>query len=167
MGSEMCIRDRDSAWLTVNAAVGREPGEVEVNVSANSISSSVLPMTDAHLTGAPHSVYVSTEKVPLVTIADLVQRHRVEPSRTLLKIDTQGYEAEVLAGAGPLVTQFAALQLELSFVELYTGQQLADEALTQLRAWGYRVQNLEPGFRDPSGRLLQMDVLVVREEPKG
>ncbi len=152
----------DAAWTTVNSAVGREPGEITINVAANSYSSSVLPMTDAHLTNAPGSEYVAEEKVRLTTVRELVDEYAVDPSSTLLKIDTQGFEAEVLAGAGDLVEVFAALQLEMSFVELYSGQQLFDETYAQVQEWGYRLHALEPGFSGTDGRLLQVDGLFVR-----
>lgn len=154
---------KDPSWHAVNTAVGREVGETDINVSANSYSSSILPMTEAHLDGAPDSVYVATERVPLTTVVELARQFGVTPARTLIKIDTQGYEGEVLAGAGDLVRQFGAAQLEISFVELYDGQQLAEETIEDLRAWGYRLQTLEPGFSDDSGRLLQADILVVRD----
>jgi FkbM family methyltransferase len=154
---------RDSAWLTLNAAAGRESGEVEINVSANSFSSSVLPMSEAHLISAPRSAYIAKETVRVVTVADLVQTNSVDPARTLLKIDTQGYEAEVIAGADELITEFAALQFEVSLVELYNGQQLAEEIIDQLRRWGYRLQTLEPGLSAADGRLLQADILVVKD----
>lgn len=155
---------RDPHWHTVNAAVGREPGELDINVSANSYSSSILGMTQAHLDGAQDSAYVAVETVPVTTVAELVERFEVIPARTLLKIDTQGYEAEVLAGAAGLVPLFDAIQLEVSFVELYEGQQLAESMLELLRGHGFRLQSLEPGFSDPTGRLLQCDVLAVRSE---
>jgi len=154
---------RDPHWHPVNAAVGREPGEVDIHVAANSYSSSILEMTQAHLDGAPDSAYVAVERVTVTTVAEVVERFGVDPARTLLKIDTQGYEAEVLAGAGDLLATFDALQLEVSFVELYEGQQLAEETIAVLREHGYRLQSLETGFSDPSGRLLQADVLVVRD----
>ncbi len=153
----------DPSWDVVNAAVGSEVGETEINVSANSYSSSLLPMTDAHLSGAPESAYVATERIELTTVPAVVDKFGLKPERTLLKIDTQGYEAEVLAGAGELLRDFGALQLEVSFVELYEGQQLAEESVQLLRDHGFRLQSIEPGFSDPTGRLLQCDVLVVRD----
>lgn len=154
---------RDSKWQPVRTAVGREQGTIEINVSANSFSSSVLDMTDAHLTSAPGSDYIKSETVGLTTVRDLVAEHAITPGRTLLKIDTQGFESEVLAGAGDLLDQFAAVQLELSFVELYAGQQLYDDLYGLMRGHGFRLHILEPGFSDASGRLMQCDGLFVRE----
>lgn len=152
---------RDAAWTTLNLAVGREPGTAEINVAANSYSSSILGMTQAHLDGASDSRYVAVEEVEVTTVAALVAEHGLDPARTLLKIDTQGYESEVLAGAGDLHGRFDAVQLEVSLVELYEGQRLAEDLVGEIRGLGYRLQTLETGFSDPDGRLLQCDVLAV------
>lgn len=154
---------RDDSWTPVRTAVGSSSGTTSINVSANSFSSSVLPMAEEHLRSAPGSAYIGTETVAMTTVRELVVAHSVEPSRCLLKIDTQGFEDEVLAGAGDLVDEFGAVQLELSFVELYTGQQLFDELYERMRSHGLHAHILEPGFSDPDGRLLQCDGLFVRD----
>jgi FkbM family methyltransferase len=151
----------DPLWTTVRSAVGAQSGTTTINISANSFSSSVLDMTDAHLTSAPGSDYVASETVPLATVRDLVTEYSLVPSRTLLKIDTQGYESEVLAGAGDLVDKFGAIQLEMSFVELYAGQDLFDDLYDKMRGRGFRLQIIDPGFSDGTGRLMQCDGLFV------
>ncbi len=129
---------RDDLWTVLQTAVGRESGTTTINVSANSFSSSVRPMTDAHVINAPGSEYISTETVDVTTVAALVAEHSVDPGRTLLKIDTQGFEDEVLAGAGDHLDEFAAIQLELSLVELYEGQSLFDDHYALMREHGLR-----------------------------
>ncbi|GAA4672619.1 FkbM family methyltransferase [Nocardioides nanhaiensis] len=155
----------DATWTTLRTAVGRERGETTINVSANSFSSSLLPMTDAHRESAPGSAYVASETVPVTTVRALMAGNELEPERTLLKIDTQGYEAEVLAGAGELVEQLGAVQLELSFVELYEGQELFDAHYARMRELGFRLHIIEPGFSSPDdGRMMQVDGLFVRQD---
>jgi FkbM family methyltransferase len=155
----------DRHWDVVRPAVGAEPGTAEINVSANSFSSSLLPMTRAHLDAAPGSEAIGAETVPVTTVAELVEQHGADPDRTLLKIDTQGYEAPVLDGAGPLVGRLAAIALELSLVPLYEGQQLFDDLVVRLRDAGYALYALEPGFGDRrTGRMLQCDGLFVRAD---
>jgi FkbM family methyltransferase len=153
---------RDDGWTALNVAVGAEPGEATINVAANSFSSSIRGMTDAHLRTAPGSRFVSSETVPVTTVAEISAVHDVDPARTLLKIDTQGFEGEVLQGAGEMVGELAAIQLELSFVELYDGQLLFDDLVGAMARDGYRIQQLEPGISDPDGRMLQVDGLFVR-----
>jgi FkbM family methyltransferase len=155
----------DTSWTALRTAVGDEVGTIEINVSANSFSSSVLGMTDAHRDAAPGSEFIRAEQVPVTTVAELVQTQRVDPARALLKIDTQGYESAVLDGAGALLGSFAAVQLELSFVPLYAGQQLFGELTSRLARAGFGTYALEAGFADPrTGRMLQCDGLFVRNE---
>lgn len=155
----------DDRWTALQTAVGAEPGRLNINVSANSYSSSILPMTNAHSDAAPGSHYIGTAHVAVTTVADLVGAYRVEPARTLLKVDTQGYEGPVLDGAGDLLASFAAIQLELSFVPLYTGQQLYPELVDRLAGLGFATYGLDAGFADPdSGRMLQCDGLFVRSD---
>jgi FkbM family methyltransferase len=158
----------DADWTAFRTAVGAEPGTLEINVSANSYSSSLLPMTNAHCDAAPGSEFVRSEHVPVTTVADLVRERGIDPSRTLLKVDTQGYEPQVLDGAGDLVGRFAAIALELSFVPLYEGQQLFDELVDRVRGAGYSLHGLEAGFSDPrTGQMLQCDGLFVRPQLDG
>jgi FkbM family methyltransferase len=157
--------ERDARWTALRTAVGDDTGLLEINVSANSFSSSPLPITSAHLDAAPGSRFVSTEKVPLTTVANLVAEHGVDPARAFLKIDTQGYEGPVLDGADELLADFAAVQLELSFVALYDGQLLFAALIERLFEAGFAVYCLEAGFADPrTGRMLQCDGLFVRND---
>jgi FkbM family methyltransferase len=155
----------DASWDVRQSAVGSEIGTAEINISANSYSSSLLEMTDAHTTAAPGSETVAAETVPVTTVDELVRELDVDPDRVMLKIDTQGYEPQVLDGAGPLVGKFAAISLELSFVPLYAGQQLFDELVKRLRDAGYLLYAIEGGFGDRrTGRMLQCDGLFVRAD---
>jgi FkbM family methyltransferase len=155
----------DPGWTATRAAIGAEQGELEINVSANSYSSSLLPMTNAHTGAAPGSEYVGVERVPVTTLAGVLSAHDIDPARSWLKIDTQGYEAQVLDGAGPRLAEFAAVQLELSFVPLYAGQALFDELVDRLTRAGFALFGLEAGFSDPrTGRTLQCDGVFVRAE---
>ena len=54
-----------------------------------------------------------------------------------LKIDAQGYEAEVLAGAAGLLERLAGIQLEMSLVPLYEGERAFRAMLDELAALGF------------------------------
>src|SRR5919198_2872907 len=81
----------DDRWTVQRAAVAAEAGTLTMNVSGNSVSSSVLPMLDRHEAAAPTARYVAQEEVPAVTVGDIVAEHDLKPERTLLKVDVQGY----------------------------------------------------------------------------
>lgn len=152
----------DDAWECVHAAIGADGERATINVSANSFSSSILPLTEAHLTAAPGSEVIATEEVGMVSVAELVSRYDAAPEATLLKVDTQGFEGQVLDSAGDLLGRLAGVQLELSFVELYAGQPLFDELMGRMRDAGLTLWSMETGISAPSGRLLQCDGLFIR-----
>ena len=153
----------DPTWTTERAAVSDQPGVVTMNVAGNSTSSSVLPMTDRHATAAPYSTYVATEDVEATTVDDLVARHGLEPQRTLLKIDVQGYEAAVFAGATKTLPLFGAVRTEMSLVPLYEGQALLPDLIALLADAGFELWSVEPGFVEPATRrLLQLDGTFFR-----
>lgn len=153
---------RDADWHVHHFALGSAPTRTDINVSANSYSSSLLPMTPSHLAAAPGSEVVGTEEVEVRTLDALVSELDLDAYRTLLKIDTQGYEAEVLAGAGSLLGKVAAIQLELSLVTLYEGQPLFDELRERMTELGLELVLLEPGIADAQGRMLQCDGVFLR-----
>jgi hypothetical protein len=83
----------------------------------------------------------------------------------LLKIDTQGYESEVLKGAPETLARVAGLQLELSLVPLYGGQKLMPEMLETVASLGFELWALVPNFLEPgTARMLQADATFFREK---
>jgi FkbM family methyltransferase len=153
---------RDSQWIIApRMALGCASGEIEIHVSGNSASSSVLPMLAVHQKAAPHSAYIDTEKVPLNRLDDVYALSQEE--RPLLKVDVQGYERAVLDGAPHILKSCQAIIVEMSLVPLYDGQSLATELWEYLMRLGFQACYFNPGFRDPgSKRLLQMDGVFIR-----
>ncbi|KQO42163.1 MULTISPECIES: FkbM family methyltransferase [unclassified Aeromicrobium] len=150
----------DPAWDVRNRALGSSPGEAEINVASNSDSSSLLPMDERHVAAAPEVGYVATETI---TVARLDDELADDPARRpFLKLDTQGFEREVLAGGPTMLERAVGLQLELSFVPLYSGGMLVDEAVSFAYDHGFTMAAIDAGFSDPSGRLLQADGVFVR-----
>jgi FkbM family methyltransferase len=157
---------RDRRWTVERAAVSDAAGTLTMNVSQNSVSSSVLPILERSVAAAPQTRYVATEPVPATTVDDLVAEHRLVPDRTLLKVDVQGYEQAVLAGAAKTLERFAAIRTEMSLVALYEGQVLMPELVEALTGRGFELWFLEPGFSEPgTRRLLQLDGVFLRREP--
>ena len=150
----------DPKWIVgERVAVGERIAEVEINVAGNSLSSSLLPMLPMHIAGAPKSAYVSLEKTQMVTLDSLIGS--VIPAsctRIFCKLDVQGYEAKVLAGAARLLQQVFGIQMEMSLAPLYKGQPLFMELLESMGRSGFDIFGFVPGFVDPaSGRMLQID----------
>lgn len=155
----------DLYWsIAPQVAIGDKDGKIEIHVAGNSVSSSVLKMLDSHATAAPASRYVTNEWVRLATLDTMMQELRVGPEKLFLKIDTQGYEDRVLNGARETLTRVRGIQMELSFLPLYEGQQLFDQLVQRLHSLGFSIWAIWPGFCDmASGRMLQVDVVAFRD----
>lgn len=153
---------RDPDWLAVRCALGAERATLQLNVAGNSWSSSLLPMLPAHRSAAPESAYVGVEAVTVSTLDEMLPQVCAADSRCFLKIDTQGYTLQVLAGASGSLARMAGLQLELSLVRLYADEPLMAEVLEYLAERGFRLVHVEPEFRDSRGFLLQVNGLFAR-----
>ena len=152
----------DPRWDARHVALGPEAGEVTMNVASNSTSSSILPMLDTHLDAAPHVSYVGRETVAVSRLDDEVAGALDTATRPFLKIDTQGFEREVLAGGADTVAAVVGLQLELSFVPLYDGGMLVDEAVSWAYDHGFHLVGIEQGYASPAGEILQVDGVFTR-----
>lgn len=156
--------NNDTAWQVHSRyAVGDRLGEIELNISGNSVSSSVLPMLTAHSNAAPESLYLGTEAAPLTTVDEAVLPYFEGAQAPFLKIDTQGYEWHVLDGAHAALPKVRGIQMELSLIPLFEGQRLWQESIERLEAEGFVLWALQPAFVDPAnGRTLQWDGLFFR-----
>lgn len=150
----------DPAWETRQMALGSGSTIGQLNISRNSVSSSFLRIEEPHLAAAPESKVTAQERVQiseLDTFADGL------PGPLWLKIDTQGYEQEVLDGATSTLSRVTAIQMELSMGRLYSGQPDHLSMLLHLRKNGLEVIDIINGLRDPkTGFLLQCDVIASR-----
>jgi FkbM family methyltransferase len=148
----------DQAWECVNIAVGADARTAVLHVAGNSWSSSLLPMEEAHLRAAPESAYVAQEEVPVRPLDSFGYEGRL-----YIKIDVQGAEADVLAGASRTLAFCRAIEIELCTVPLYQGQALLPELWHGLYEGGFRAVSLAPAFRDAAtGELLAIDGIFVR-----
>jgi FkbM family methyltransferase len=157
----------ESNWIVApRAALGSARGSIKINVSGNSVSSSVLAMQAAHLSAAPESRYVATETVALERLDDLLPAIFPGAGSIFLKMDTQGYEEQVLSGAAGILSRVLAIQMEISLVPLYQEAPSLVHILSAMEELGYQLFQVVPGFRDvASGQLLQVDGIFVRQLP--
>jgi FkbM family methyltransferase len=157
---------RDGGWEAVNLALGAAPGEAELHVAANSWSSSLRPMLHTHLAAAPDSRYVGRETVRVETLDSVFDRHVRPGERAWLKVDTQGHERDVLAGAAAVLPRIETVELEMSPVGLYAGEALFTEMFDWMVAHGFACVHLQPGLYDPADeRLLSLDGIFRRVPP--
>lgn len=153
----------DPQWSCHNVALGNEDATATINVSHNLVSSSLFEVTRASTEAHQATAIAEQQTVRIVKLDSLRSTLLTPRDRVYLKIDVQGFEKQVLAGAAETLAQVAAIEVELSLVELYLNQTLMPEMLAALAALNFRPVWFERGFKDPkSGHLLQMDGIFLR-----
>jgi FkbM family methyltransferase len=125
----------DPQWDLSNVGVGSEAGKLEINIARNSVFSSFRPLSDLAGKFDPNSQTVETLKVPVVTLDKAVGK---SPAKSIfIKIDTQGFEQEVLAGAKAILQRAVGVQLELPVDHLYENVWSFNEALAAMGGYGF------------------------------
>ena len=154
----------DPLWsVHERCALGDKEGSVVLNIAGNSVSSSVLEMAAAHAAAAPGSAYVGQEETALTKLDSVAHRYLGNSQRPFLKIDTQGFEWQVLTGAEQPLPSIQGVLCELSLVTLYEGQHLWRDLVDRLEGSGFTLWGLQPSFMDQRGRNLQSDAIFFRE----
>jgi len=152
----------DPNWRGIKTALGESAGEFTLHVAGNSMSSSLRPMLQSHVKALPESAIVCEEVVPVCRLDEAVEPYLGDATSVYLKIDTQGSELQVLRGAGAVLDRVTIVELELSLVPLYSGQELLPEIWREVESLGFEPIWMEPGFCDSTEcRMLQVDALFT------
>lgn len=155
---------RDPQWQVTQCAVGAAAGTAQINVSRNTVYSSIQQQTGMAAEFSRKSAIVATETVRVMTLDELA----IDPASAIfLKIDTQGFEQQVLAGAMQLLPRCVGLQLELPVEHLYENVWSFAEAVTHLDQLGFlpaQFRMVNPIHDDPvSG--IEFDCIFRRKRP--
>lgn len=146
-------------------AIGNIEGNVEINVSNNSVSSSILPMLNAHLEAAKESEYVSKTVAKIATLDKVVSELSLDYKSFFIKIDTQGFEWQVMDGAVQALSLAKGVLCELSLTPLYEGQHLWLETIERLGNLGFKLWAIQSGFTNiNTGRTLQIDAIFFKDK---
>jgi FkbM family methyltransferase len=154
----------DPAWqVAPRCAVGAVEGETEINISPESDMSSLLPLTADAAEKFVSVRPTGRETVPVTTLALEIPRYAGPREAIFVKSDTQGYEAEVLAGLAGAADRVIGLQLELSLVPIYQGQPDYLSVLNQVNELGFTPHLIIPGyFSRQHGQMIEFDVVCFR-----
>lgn len=155
---------KDDNWVINNYALGNENTKSVINVAGNSFSSSILNMLPTHLDHAPESKYTTQEEIEIKTLDTIFNSFCGKESRVMIKIDTQGFEKNVIDGATESLKVIKMIQMEMSIVPLYESEMTYIEMINYLDNKGFQLFGLENGFSDQiTGQLLQVDGIFVNK----
>ncbi len=152
----------DVRWQAHRLALGAEDGTAELNVpKATDFASFLQPNEFSLAEFEGHTAVERTEQVPVRRLDGVVDAY-APGARLFLKLDTQGWELEVLAGAAETLERVAALQVELAFQPVYDGMPRAADVRRFLAERGFAVAGFFTVTRDSDLRLIEADCVMIR-----
>ena len=153
-------------WSYFRYALGAADGQAEINVGDEDVFSSFLEPTEESRLRFPGNRVARVETVQVRRLDSVLDELTIGLSspRIYLKLDTQGFDLEVLAGATGVLDRILALQAEVSFRPIYHGMPSYLDSLREFQAHGFEVVDFLPVCRDIDGlRAIEMDCVMAKE----
>ena len=140
--------------------LGSEDALATFNLNFYSELSSFL-VPDASMPKTVNSCEVKIK--PLDSLLDEILTLVPEP-RIFLKMDTQGYDIEVVKGASKCIDKVLCLQSEIAVRSSYINMPSYLDALRYYESLGFELVDLFPASRNPEGCVVEYDCLMVRSK---
>jgi FkbM family methyltransferase len=157
------MADRD--WHIEGYALGATEGTLPINVMVSDQFSSFLEPDHSQVDKevAEWNTPCKIEEVPVHTIDQVlpVLRERLDFHRPYLKLDTQGFDMQVLEGAKQALSGVCALQTEASVIGIYKGMPGYMDTIRYLNERGFDASGFYPVSRDSSLRLVEFDCVMI------
>ncbi len=159
----------DNAWMTLNIACGSIEEERSINIFSLEVLNSLLPPSPQMNSIDPAGVE-RTETVSVRRLDSLFEEaiSGLRHPRVFLKTDTQGFDLEVIKGAGECLQQVLGLQSEIALQPLYMGVPDYLEFLEECRKLGFEPTGFFPIFHCPTSKqMVELDAVLTRRPATG
>jgi FkbM family methyltransferase len=154
----------DDKWHVYEPiAIGNKNTINKINISQNSVSSSILDINQTHIDNAPESVFIGQQIINEKKLEDIFYEIYIKDKKFFLKIDAQGYEYQILEGASKILNQINGILVEVSLIELYVGQKKWLDIVKFIENNGFSLWSIDRGFTNKkNGRTLQVDMCFFK-----
>ncbi len=147
-------------------AIGDHDGEATIHISDATVFSSLLKIKADHANSVRKARTIAEEQVPLYRLDSIIGKYLPQQSgnSVLLKIDTQGFEKQVLAGAAETLARAKGLKIEIPLSPIYEDVQFTFfEIIEFVRDNGFSPYSFSnEGVNLQTGRLNTMDGIFFR-----
>lgn len=159
------IARKDKRWAVYNMALGSEETTLNLNVAQISCLSSLLTPTEYAEKVFGKEMIDHTQSVEvkrLDSIYSELVKHIPDP-RIFLKMDTQGYDLEVIKGAAGCLENVLGLQSEISVRPLYENTPNYLQSLAEYHSLGFNLTGLFTVNLDrQTFNIVEYDCVMIR-----
>lgn len=159
---------RDELWKIKQLALGEHNTTGKINVAQLGTFSSFLKTSSyCNQCFGPGAAGMMEETVLVRRLDEVLEETfpDLQRRRPFLKINTQGYDLQVLKGLGDKLSYFPALQCEVSMVPLYEDMPHWTEIISFLERAGFAIVNFLPVVED-NFAVVEFDCLMIRNNPR-
>ena len=142
-----------------NIGLGSEERQLDFFLSGYDLASSFHRPSEIHTFHFPEAIIRERVKVNVRRLDKVIQEKLRRPS--LLKLDVQGFELEVVKGSTQILSQIDFILVEMSFQPMYEREPLFDEVNDFLRSKGFSITTLLGTLLGRGGTILQIDALYA------
>jgi FkbM family methyltransferase len=154
-------------WLAHHCALGAEDGEQEINIYQQTVFNSFLSSSEMGTERFGAAVELATKERVRIRRLDQVFRDciaGIANPRVFLKMDTQGWDMEVLKGASGVLDQIVGMQSEMAVKQIYGGMTGYTAALEHFAKLGFHVTGMFSVSRDTDGlQIVEFECVLVRD----
>jgi FkbM family methyltransferase len=156
-----------SNWIIEEMALGRTDGQCSFNIMKSSTFSSLSePRHDEVDIFRERNRVEETVSVRTENLATAYRRlkgaHRFQ--RPFLKLDTQGFDVEIVSSAKNVLREFIGLQSELAVKKLYANSVDFRTAITVYEECGFLLSAFLPNNAGHFPQLIETDCIMVRDD---
>ncbi len=154
----------DPNWEVYDFALGAVGATKVLNITANNVFSSFLtPDTSETPSFSDQNALERVETVQVRTFDGMMDElaDKCPFGQTFMKLDTQGYDLEVVRGAEKFMSRVVAVQSEVSVRKLYKEIPSFVESHDFLSERGFDMTGLFPVSWDQHMRVIEFDVVMV------
>ncbi|MGW0090459.1 FkbM family methyltransferase [Streptomyces sp. NPDC003328] len=154
----------DPDWTVYPFGLGREDETMSIHTAWNTMNS-VLSPSDYGRDRYHRFAKSQTEEIEIRRLDGVMDKAMagIDHPRPYLKMDTQGYDLQVFAGAGERAGEFVGLQSEVALLRLYEGSPRMQESVAEYESRGFEITGMYPVTREAStGRVVEFDCVMVR-----
>ncbi|NNK63551.1 MAG: FkbM family methyltransferase [Gemmatimonadetes bacterium] len=158
---------RDPRWRVEQVALSNTSGEQAFNIMAESQFSSLSsPRHDETVLFRDKNTIRNSIPVKTETLSRAYARLRAELGfiRPFLKLDTQGYDVEIVRSGAEVLPDFIGLQSELAVRKLYEHSVDFVEALAEYRSHGFTLTAFVPNNGGHFPQLIETDCIMLRSD---
>jgi len=119
-------------------ALGSKPGKLSIYKNGHSHASSFLKVSMFQKEQIPATAHEEPEEVSVSTL-DTISKEFGDLGCSVLKLDVQGFEREVLMGAEDVLKKINFLIIEMSFRPMYEGELLFEKMDDLLKRLGFKI----------------------------